>query len=60
MPHGDAVILLVEDDPQVRPMTAGFLRELGYDLMEAASAEAASALIHSCVRKKHIKSGCKL
>ncbi|MGI4939959.1 MAG: response regulator, partial [Janthinobacterium lividum] len=43
----DAVILLVEDDPQVRPMTAGFLRELGYDVMEAASAEAASALVHT-------------
>ncbi len=45
--HGNAVILLVEDDPQVRPMTAGFLRELGYDVMEAASAEAASALVHT-------------
>ncbi len=45
--HGDAMILLVEDDPQVRPMTAGFLRELGYNVMEAASAEAASALVQT-------------
>jgi len=48
--HGGAVILLVEDDEQVRPMTAGFLRELGYDVMEAASAEAASALVHTLNR----------
>jgi len=48
--HGGAVILLVEDDPQVRPMTAGFLRELGYDVMAAASAEAASALVHTLDR----------
>jgi CheY-like chemotaxis protein len=48
--HGGAVILLVEDDEQVRPMTAGFLRELGYDVMEAASAEAASALVHTLDR----------
>ena len=45
--HGGAAILLVEDDEQVRPMTAGFLRELGYTVMEAANAEAAAALVHT-------------
>jgi len=48
--HGGATILLVEDDELVRPMTAGLLRDLGYTVEEAASAEAASALVHTLER----------
>lgn len=42
--HGDAVIMVVDDDDQVRPVTATFLRDVGYDVIEAASAEAALVL----------------
>jgi PAS domain S-box-containing protein len=42
--HGGARILVVDDDDGVRPVTADVLRGLGYDVVEAASAEAAEAL----------------
>ncbi|MGE4049402.1 MAG: response regulator, partial [Acetobacteraceae bacterium] len=42
--HGDADLLVVDDDPNVRIVTAGLLRDLGYDVIEAASAETAYAL----------------
>ena len=42
--HGDAVILLVDDDEQVRTVTATFLRDLGYTVIEAGTAESAYAL----------------
>lgn len=45
--HGDAVILLVEDDEQLRGVTAQHLRSLGYSVVEAGSAEAAYALVHT-------------
>ena len=45
--HGDATLLVVDDDDQVRPVTAGFLRGLGYKVIEAASAEAAEVLAHA-------------
>ncbi len=45
--HGDAVILMAEDDDQVRPVTATFLRDLGYRVTEAPSAEVAVALAHA-------------
>lgn len=48
--HGNATILLVEDDELVRPMTAGLLRDFGYTVIEAASAEAAAALVHTLKR----------
>ena len=48
--HGNATILLAEDDEQVRAMTAALLRELGYTVAEAASAEAAAALVHTLAR----------
>jgi|GEM_PF-265319 len=43
-PGEDVLILLVDDDDAVRPFTAGLLRELGYRVIEAASAETAEAL----------------
>jgi len=42
--HGAATILLVDDDDGVRPVTADLLRELGYRVVEASSAEAAETL----------------
>jgi len=45
--HGDATLLVVDDDDQVRPVTAGFLRDLGYTVIEAANAEAAEVLAHA-------------
>jgi CheY-like chemotaxis protein len=45
--HGRAVILLVDDDEQVRPLTASFLRDLGYTIIEAPTAEIAFALAHA-------------
>jgi PAS domain S-box-containing protein len=45
--HGNAVILFVEDDEQLRGVTAQYLRSLGYSVVEAGSAEAAYALVHT-------------
>ena len=41
----DQVVLLVEDDALVRSVTADMVREFGYDVVEAPSAEAAMALL---------------
>ncbi|WP_157619724.1 response regulator, partial [Skermanella stibiiresistens] len=43
---GDATILLVDDDESVRALTAHLLRDLGYAVIEAKSAETAIALAH--------------
>ena len=42
--HGSARILVVDDDDGVRPVTAGLLADLGYDVVQAPSAEAAEML----------------
>jgi CheY-like chemotaxis protein len=41
VPPGNATILLVEDQPEVRRFTAGLLQQSGYEVLEAASAEEA-------------------
>ncbi len=46
-PAGDAVVLLVDDDEQGRPVTAALLRDMGYTVIEAANAEGAFALAHA-------------
>jgi PAS domain S-box-containing protein len=38
-PAGGGTILIVEDEPRVRRLTAHLLRQCGYDVYEAASAE---------------------
>jgi signal transduction histidine kinase/CheY-like chemotaxis protein len=38
---GNARILLVEDDVEVRDITAGFLREIGHDVVEAGDGDSA-------------------
>lgn len=48
--HGDATLLLVDDDDQFRQVTASFLRELGYHVLEANNAETATALVHTLQR----------
>ena len=40
-------ILVVEDDEQVRQITVNYLQDRGYQVIEAASAEAAAVLAHS-------------
>ena len=41
MPQEQATILLVDDDPGVRDVTASMLRDLGYSVVEAGSGQAA-------------------
>ena len=43
--HGDEVILMVEDNEDVRAYSAMILKELGYHVLEAADADAALALL---------------
>jgi signal transduction histidine kinase/CheY-like chemotaxis protein len=45
--RGDARILVVEDDEQVRDTAAALLRELGYDVATAADATVAMAIVES-------------
>lgn len=45
--HGGARLLVVDDDPGVRTVVAGMLAELGYEVVQAASAEAAEAAAHA-------------
>lgn len=45
--HGQAHILLVDDDNAVREVTATFLRELGYQVREAGSGGAALEIMES-------------
>ena len=40
-------ILVVEDDEQVRQITVNYLQDRGYEVIEAANAEAAAVLAHS-------------
>ncbi|TNC46223.1 PAS domain S-box protein [Rubellimicrobium rubrum] len=44
------VVLVVDDDDQVRPVTAAFLRDLGYDVLEAASGDAAISIVQATSR----------
>jgi two-component system cell cycle sensor histidine kinase/response regulator CckA len=44
LPHGNETILLVEDDEMVRAFTGLALRDLGYDVLEAADPMKALAL----------------
>lgn len=48
--HGDATILFVDDDDELRQITAVFLRDLGYTVLEAANAETAAALVRTLRR----------
>jgi signal transduction histidine kinase/CheY-like chemotaxis protein len=42
--HGQATVLVVEDDPLLRPITAAYIRDLGYLVVEAEVAVEALAL----------------
>jgi PAS domain S-box-containing protein len=46
-PRGGEAILVVEDDPHVRVVAVGLLRELGYHVLEATNAAEALALIEN-------------
>ena len=48
--HDGGTILLVDDDEHLRPVMAATLRDLGYDVVEARSAEAAFAAAHTMTR----------
>ena len=43
--HGNGVILVVEDDAEVRATTSAMLRDLGYTVREAGSGRAAVAFL---------------
>ena len=45
--RGDAVVLVVEDDPAVRATTADMLRDLGYQVIEASDGRLALETIRS-------------
>ena len=45
--EGHGVVLVVEDDPDVRATTSSMLRELGYGVREAETGRSALALIES-------------
>jgi CheY-like chemotaxis protein len=45
MPEQQATILLVDDDPGVRDVTASMLRDLGYKVVEAGSGKAALEIL---------------
>ena len=47
LPTGSAGVLLLEDDPGVREVTAAMLRDLGYAVHEAATGEEALALLRA-------------
>ena len=51
MQRGAESLLLIEDDPAVRKVTAGVLRRQGYSVEEAASAEEALRIDPSIVKK---------
>jgi nitrogen-specific signal transduction histidine kinase/ActR/RegA family two-component response regulator len=45
MPRGDETVLLVEDEPTLRTLTARVLRDLGYTVLEAAHGAQAIELV---------------
>ncbi|HZX26080.1 MAG TPA: PAS domain S-box protein [Telluria sp.] len=47
---GSETVLVVEDDPQVRASVVAMLRDLGYEVRTAESADAALALLESGLR----------
>jgi signal transduction histidine kinase/CheY-like chemotaxis protein len=49
-PHAGTVILLVDDDNAVRDVTASYLRELGYQVLEAGSGGAALEVLGSSAK----------
>jgi CheY-like chemotaxis protein len=46
-PQGSGTILVVEDDPEVREVVVGMLRELGYAVLEAENAATALKVVES-------------
>ena len=47
LPHGDETVLLVEDEPTLRTLTARVLRDLGYRVLEAAHGAQAIELVQA-------------
>ena len=50
IPSGNETVLLVEDEPAVRLLTANVLRTLGYDVIEAADGEEAVSTAQNLTR----------
>jgi PAS domain S-box-containing protein len=48
--HGDATILLVDDDEDLRDIAATYLRDLGYTVLACNSTESATALVRTLRR----------
>jgi two-component system, cell cycle sensor histidine kinase and response regulator CckA len=52
--RGTETVLLVEDDEELRKMTAEVLRRFGFDVMQVSSAEDALDLVETCGKPIHI------
>ena len=46
LPQGSEMVLLVEDEPSVRSLTARFLRKQGYTVLEAGNGDEAMQIAH--------------
>jgi PAS domain S-box-containing protein len=51
--RGTETVLLVEDDDELRRMTAEVLRKFGFQVLQAASAEAAMDVVETCGKTIH-------
>jgi two-component system, cell cycle sensor histidine kinase and response regulator CckA len=52
--RGTETVLLVEDDDELRKMTAEVLSKFGFDVLRVPSAEDALAMVESCGRRIHV------
>jgi PAS domain S-box-containing protein len=54
LPRGTETVLVADDEPGVRRVIARLLRQLGYQVLEAADGEAAAAIAHAYGSNIHL------